>query len=260
MTDKIDPEEPEDYRQFVNLVRKRHSARRFRPDPIPDGYPEKILEASRWAMSGANAQPWEFIIVKNPETIKALFTAYQENVAEYNFWLEQMKPYEFRHPAFQMDGDLEEQLVELLARPGWSKAPALIVVLGDGRRQLASVSGSHTPGRGQTHLTDGLANACQIIHLAAASLGLASQWVTIHIQEPFKRILGVPDVLTLHSIIPIGYPHKKLGGSFRRKLEDIVHYETYDRTKYMSDREVINYVRQLRRWTKQTYARSRGGG
>jgi len=250
--------EPEDYVQFLDLVKKRHSARKFKSTPIQDGYPEKILEAARWAMSGANAQPWEFIIVKNPDTINALYNAYQETITGYNFWLEQMHSHEFRHPAFQLEGEPEHQLEKLLERSGWSVAPAIIAVLGDGRRQFASISGSHTPGRNLTHLTDGISSACQIIHLTAASLGLASQWVTIHIQDPFKRILKVPDILTLHSIIPIGYPVKKLGASFRRKLKDIVHYEAYDPAKYMSDQDITDYIGQLRRYTVRTYARSRG--
>ncbi len=36
--------------------------RRFKSDPIPDEYIGEILEAARWAMSGANGQPWEFLV------------------------------------------------------------------------------------------------------------------------------------------------------------------------------------------------------
>jgi len=43
--------------EFLELVKKRRSIRRFKPDPIPEECVMKILEAGRWAMSGANAQP-----------------------------------------------------------------------------------------------------------------------------------------------------------------------------------------------------------
>ena len=33
-------------------------------------------------------------------------------------------------------------------------------------------------------------------------MGLGTQWVTIHIAEGFKKVLGVPDVMTLYLIIP----------------------------------------------------------
>ncbi len=74
--------------ELLELVKKRHSCRRFRPDPIPDGHVEKLLEAARWAMSGGNSQPWELILVRNRKTIGALYKAYQEHINELNFWLE----------------------------------------------------------------------------------------------------------------------------------------------------------------------------
>lgn len=248
----------EAFDRFLALVKERHSCRRFRPDPIPEGYVEKILEAARWAMSGANCQPWEFILVRHRETIAELYRSYQEHVNELNFWLEQRFPFELRHPGFRLEGSAEEQKRDLQARPGFREAPALIALLGDGRRQLASVSGASTPGRHQTHLTDALSNAATHIHLAAASLGLSAQWVSIHIQEPFKALLGVPPLLTLHSLIPIGYPEGKLAGSYRRKLEEIVHHETYDRSKYMTTEGVVAYLYQLRAGTFRAYRRSRG--
>ncbi|HXV65393.1 MAG TPA: nitroreductase family protein [Vicinamibacteria bacterium] len=248
----------EAYDSFLTLVKARHSCRRFRSDPIPDGHVEKLLEAARWAMSGANAQPWEFIVVRDPETTAKLYRAYQDHMNELNFWLEQRFPYELRHPGFRLDGDVEAQLEALRARPGWSKAPALIVVLGDGRRQLASVSGASTPGRHQTHLTDALSIAETHIHLAATALGLATQWVSIHIPDPFKQILNVPPILTMHTIIPVGYPEQPLTGSVRRKLVEIVHEETYDETKFMSTRQVVENLYQLRAATIRVYRRSRG--
>ena len=85
------------------------------------------------------------------------------------------------------------------------------------------MQGAHTFGRDQSHLTDGLANTSMMMHLAAAALGLGSQHVTIHIQEPFKRILGVPDLLTFSLIMPIGYPAVPPKEGVRRPLDDMVH-------------------------------------
>jgi 5,6-dimethylbenzimidazole synthase len=248
----------EAYDRFLALVRARHTCRGFKPDPIPDDAIEKMLEAGRWAMSGANSQPWEFIVVRNAGMIRTLYKTYQDEINDLNFWLEQRFPWELRHPGFRIDGDLETQYKTMNARVGWSEAPALIVVLGDGRRQLGSVSGASTPGRHQTHLTDGLSNASMIIHLAAAALGLASQWVSIHIQEPFKQILDVPALLTLHTIIPVGYPKQPLTGSYRRKLPEMVHEEKYDRSKMMTNEDILNYLHMLRKSTIRTYVRSRG--
>jgi nitroreductase len=213
-----------------------------------------ILEAGRWAMSGANSQPWEYVVVKDAETKKALFKAYSDYISEYMYWMEQQRVFELRHPSFQM---MEEQAVQReRLGTGWSEAPVLIVVLGDGRRQWGTVQGAHTFGRHQSHLTDGLANTCMIMHLAAASLGLGTQWNSIHIQEPFKRILDVPDLLELYLIIPVGFPAVEPKIGVRRDLDEMVHFDKYDRTKFMSSQQVIEYLYKLRGKTIPKYRQS----
>ncbi|MBA7644491.1 Bifunctional F420 biosynthesis protein FbiB [subsurface metagenome] len=56
-----------DYGSLLELVKNRRSVRRFKTDPIPDEYVEKIIEAACWAPSGFNLQPWEFVVVKKQE-------------------------------------------------------------------------------------------------------------------------------------------------------------------------------------------------
>jgi nitroreductase len=229
------------------------SVRRLKPDPLPEGAIDKILEAGRWAMSGANGQPWEFIVVTDPALKKDLYRVYQEEMMDYNFWMERMRLPELRHPAFQLAGEPDEQMAIRKEAPGWDEAPALIVVLGDGRRQWATVMGGHTLGRHQSHLTDGLANTCMLIHLAASSIGLGTQWVTIHIEDHFKRVLDVPDVMTFYSIIPVGYPAAPPKKNVRRPLKEMVHSNKYDRGKHLSNRQVVDYITNLRRKTMAKY-------
>ena len=62
----------ETYDMLLKLVKTRMSVRKFRPDPIPDDTINKILEVARWAMSGANSQPWEFVVVTDPAIKKKL--------------------------------------------------------------------------------------------------------------------------------------------------------------------------------------------
>src|SRR5258706_6810178 len=187
-----------------DLVEPRASVRKRKPDAIAEECVAQILEVGCWAMSGGNGQPWDFIVVRNTDTKKALFRAYIEENNDFIYWMEQQREFKLRHPSFQMTHD--EALQKHRNEVGWSVAPALIVIVGDGRRQWATVQGAHTFGRDQSHLTDGLANTSMMMHLAAAALGLGSQHVTIHIQEPFKRIFGVLDLLTFSLIMPVGYP------------------------------------------------------
>ena len=248
------------YEALMELVQQRNSVRKLKRDPLPEGVIEKILEAGRWAMSGANGQPWEYLVVTDPAVKKALFKVYQDEVdADFIFWMEQMRVPELRHPAFHLSGTPEQQIRELKARPGWSEAPALIVVLGDGRRQWATVLGGLTFGRHASHFTDGLANTCMLIHLAAAAMGLGTQWVTLHVEDGFKRVLKLPDVMSVYTIIPVGYPDVPRRKGLRRALPDMVHYNQYDHSKYMSNRQILDYISELRRGTMPKYSESYGG-
>ena len=42
--------------------------RRFRPDPVPDELIRKVVEAGTMAPSATNAQPWAFVVVRDPAT------------------------------------------------------------------------------------------------------------------------------------------------------------------------------------------------
>jgi 5,6-dimethylbenzimidazole synthase len=233
-----------DYDILMDLIRTRTGVRKLKPDPIPDDSVRRVLEAGRWAMSGANGQPWDFIVVKDAAIKKEPFRAYAEVNQEFIYWMEQQRDFKLRRPAYQMTH--RDTVQRQRTQVGWSEAPALIVITGDGRRRWATVQGAHTFGRDQSHLTDRLANASMLMHLAAAALGLGSQHVTIHIEEPFKRILGVPDLLLLVLIRPIGLPAVAPKQGVRRPLADMVHKERFDMSRYMSNERVIAFLHELR--------------
>jgi nitroreductase len=52
---------------FLDLARTRRSIRRYKPDHVPEELLREVVEAARWAPSAVNLQPWEFIIVTDPE-------------------------------------------------------------------------------------------------------------------------------------------------------------------------------------------------
>ena len=57
-----------DYDGLLELAKKRRMIRRFKPDPIPDEYIEKMIEVARFCPSACNAQATEYIVVKKKET------------------------------------------------------------------------------------------------------------------------------------------------------------------------------------------------
>ena len=235
---------------FLELVRKRRSVRRFKPDPIPDEYIEKILEAGRWAMSGSNAQPWEFIVVKSREKreeIAKVLVTDPESVGEVEA-LEMTRVEAVRHQAGRTGGRSQFR--------GWPpdllEAPVLIVVCGDRRTFQATVLVTHFLGGEGGHQAcfyKNMANATQNMHLAAAALGLGSQWKSIGRlqQHALRVVLDLPPVLEIHTIVVVGYPAAEPPPSTRRELKEIVHCEKYDRSKYRSGEDIVKWLAALRR-------------
>lgn len=53
--------------ETFDAIRGRRSVRRFSARSVSDELIERIVEAGTWAPSAHNAQPWEFIVTKDPE-------------------------------------------------------------------------------------------------------------------------------------------------------------------------------------------------
>ena len=63
------------YEIISSIIKKRRSVRKYLKKEVPDVLLEKIFEATRFAPSTGNYQPWEFIVVRNEDTKKDLVAA-----------------------------------------------------------------------------------------------------------------------------------------------------------------------------------------
>jgi len=73
--------------KLIHIIRKRRTIRSFIPKKVSKNKIGLICEAGRWAPSGLNNQPWNFIIVQN-ERIKLKivdFTRYSHIVKSADF-------------------------------------------------------------------------------------------------------------------------------------------------------------------------------
>lgn len=229
------------YDAFIELVRNRRSVRNVKPDPIPDEYVTKIIEAGRWGMSGGNGQPWEFIVIKNQEIKDKIASTWNE-VRDEVIVPERTRVEELRHPL---------ATVHTYSVPPFAHAPVLIAICGDRRTFQATVLGGFLMcGEGAMDgvYLKNMANPLMLMHLAAASLGLGSAWVSITRPHEYlmKSILKVPPVLEIHSLIAIGYPAYEPPAGYRRTVEEITHYEQYDAAKYRSAQDIIDWMKVSR--------------
>lgn len=234
---------------FLRLVRSRRSCRKFKPDPVPDEWVEKILEAGRWAMSGANGQPWEYIVIKDQKTKDKIAEAFIRN-RDHVYHIERTRVEEIRMPAYRQEPG---------GKPTLQTAPVIIAVVGDRRTTQSSVlytSFAFGEGGPGAVFFKNMANTTQLLCLTAASLGLGAQWCSVSAlwEGSLKAILNVPEELTIHTLVPIGYPDYKSPPPYRRKLSEIVHQEQYDRSRFRNGEAIYNFLQDLRKRTKEAYS------
>lgn len=235
-----------EYDELLKVVMKRRSVRAFKPDSVPDAYIDKILEMARWAPSGANSQPWEFIVVRDrqlKEKIVDILVADESASTQ----MELTREPEMRHP-----GPVSRKPGQ---RPGYADAPVFILVCGDHRTKEAMTLNAlynHGPD-GNYHFVSSLASAYLYIHLAAASLGLGSRWVSAANnplpQVLLKRLLGIPKELMVYEMTPIGYPatgaQELRRARARRKVEEMTHYDGFDKSKYRTAEQMKEFIKKV---------------
>ena len=67
--------DPQPALPLLRTMRQVRSVRSFRTDPVPDEFLTEILEVARWTGSGSNRQPWTFVVVREPATLRAIAAA-----------------------------------------------------------------------------------------------------------------------------------------------------------------------------------------
>ena len=239
-----------EYESLLELIKNTRSIRRFKPDLIPDEYVDKIIEAARWAPSGMNSQPWEFVVVKNREL--------KDKIVEFVF--------KYRRAHYQkMELTREPEfgkpwILKPMRSMNWSIAPVFILLFGDTRTK----AGLPMPVRFnyekcQSIFTSTLASAFLYMHLAATTLGLASQWVS-SIKVPLvncqlKHLLGIPREFEVYDMMPVGYPAQKPRPKLMRPREKMIHYDYCCKEEFRTNEEVNDYIRRATYWTRATVER-----
>jgi len=176
-------------RAFREEIEKRRSVRHFAPDPIPIGAIDECIAAAGSAPSGANRQPWTFVVVTDPEVKRAIREAaeeeerlnYGERMTEE--WLQALAPL----------GTSSE-------KPFLETAPALIVVF---RHAYGEEGGKHVKNY-YTMESVGIA-----VGFLLAALHRAGFATLTHTPSPMgflQRILGRPENEKAFVLIPVGYP------------------------------------------------------
>ncbi|SIN79796.1 nitroreductase family protein [Halodesulfovibrio marinisediminis] len=215
-----------DYNIFLELVKNRRTIRKFLPDPVSSEDVGKIVEAARWAPSGFNSQPWEAVIVTDPEL--------KDKVTQI----------------LQGKDDVAD-----ISRTSFAVAPAYILFYGDLRvRNWAPKPVRENEEIWQYVFEASLAAGFEHMHLAATSLGLGAMWVTAsrfsEASEAIKELLNLPDYLSPFEMLAIGYPNHTPPEKKLRSLESMMHEAKGEAIKFRSLKEIEAFFGKKERKTK----------
>lgn len=241
-----------DYDSLLELVKNRRSIRRFKNDPVSKELVEKILEVARFAPSGFNMQPWEFVVVLKKalrERIVKITTEFWRQSAE----MEGARP-ENKGRSWKLKGMNNE-------KGNYSGAPVYIIVCGDPRTKAGLPMGVQCDRHRQEMIyMSGLASTFLYMTLAATSLGLASQWYSA-VQTPYascmiKDLLNIPMEFDIYDMMVLGYPAISPPQKFLRDTEKMIHWNGCSSSDLRSDDEAKEFVLKSRNWNIGAHTRN----
>ncbi len=175
---------------FQQLMSTRRSVRTISSRPVPKECIESAIRTAASAPSGANQQPWQFVVVEDPGLKRRIRDA-AENEERENYdhrfpdrWVTALSP---------LGVDWEKPFLE--------EAPVLIVV-------FKEAHGIDADGEKITHYyaNESVGIACGFLIAALHNMGLTTLTYTPNPMGFLSKILERPTNERPYLVLPVGYP------------------------------------------------------
>lgn len=182
-------------RQFLARIRMRRTVREYSSEPVPYELIENAIRAAGTAPSGANQQPWTFVVVSDPDIKRQIrMAAEAEEKASYenrmsDEWLEALAP---------LGTDWRKPHIE--------DAPYLIVVFKQAYGYKIDAGTGERRKIKHYYVDESVGIA---VGLLLTSLHLAGLATLTHTPSPMgflSEILQRPQNERAYVVIPVGYP------------------------------------------------------
>ena len=214
-----------DSKALLDVVRTRRSVRVYKSGKVSKAQLEMILEAARWAPSGANTQPWEFVVTRDREKMRRVRRIYDEE------WRARKREDPVNYKGLKKDyvGDVS----------------VLVLCCADPRTMRVYLT-TRQPGDREKLLQASIANSVEHMMLMAASMNLGTVWVSVRdeVKDELRDLFKVPEPLRLLWIMPIGHAKAWPKAKPRRKITDFVHDEIYDARKLRHDEDIMAWPKK----------------
>ena len=189
--ERLAPEEAVERSQaFLERMRTRRSVRFFSPEPVPFELIRNAIEVAGTAPSGANQQPWTFVVISDEETKRRIREAAE---AEERAFYERRAPPEYKGAIKPIGTDA--------SKPHITDAPYLIVVFERAYRlDPDGTKGKHYFVKESVGIAVGF---------LLAALHVSGLYALTHSPSPMgflSEILERPANERPFILIPVGYP------------------------------------------------------
>ena len=176
-------------KRFLEMIKSRRTVRDFSEKNIPVGVIENAVRTAASAPSGANKEPWHFVIVKDPALKKKIRVAAEKEEKEF---------YEHRAPDSWLE-DLNQFKTDW-HKPFLEVAPALIVVFRQSYRDFGSTR------KKNYYVSESVGIASGFLLAALHNSGLVTLTHTPSPTGFLEEILKRPKNEKAFLLIPVGYP------------------------------------------------------
>lgn len=192
---------------FHEMMSSRRTVREFSGRDVPLELVELAIATAGTAPSGANLQPWRFVVVRDPEVKRRIRDAAEKE--EYESYHNRMSEKWLRRLA-PLGTDEHKPFLEI--------APYLIVVF----RITTIIEDGETEPTYYSQESVGI--AVGILLAALHNMGLATLTHTPSPMKFLQEILGRPKNEVPFVLIPVGYPedNAKVPDIKRKSLDEIM--------------------------------------
>jgi nitroreductase len=189
-------------------MRRRRTVRQFSSEPVPYPIIEAAIEAAASAPSGANQQPWTFVVVSSPVVKRAIREAAEAE--EYEAYTRRMSE-AWKSALAPLGTDWQ--------KPHLEDAPHLIVVF-----QQAYGIGPDGEKIKHYYVTESAGIAVGILIAALHQAGLATLTHTPSPMAFLTEILQRPPNERPMVVIPVGYPapDAHVPAITKKRLDDVL--------------------------------------
>jgi nitroreductase len=205
-----------------SAIKARRSTKQFKPDPLPPGVLERLVELTVAAPSSFNVQDWRIVVVTSPEQRQALAAA------AYNQPQVLVAPATFVFAADTQAGGRAEHvdaIIEQAAERGaW---PDKVVEYYRG-----AIPGSHAAlgAKQREYAIKGAMLAAAHLMIAAASMGLDTSPMNGWVEDEVKKVIGAGDDpnIAIAVLVSVGFGEGGLGNPGRLPISKTVSIDRLD--------------------------------